>query len=99
MVGIAGDVSEEEAGKIVDALFGSLPESGRIVFVREAEIDFDGRVKNISLPSAQVVSSFAAKGIGRTHPDFYPLFIANHILGGSGLSSRLSTAAREKGRG
>ena len=96
MVGIAGDVSEEEAGKIVDALFGSLPESGRIVFVREAEIDFDGRVKNISLPSAQVVSSFAAKGIGRTHPDFYPLFIANHILGGSGLSSRLSTAAREK---
>lgn len=45
MVGIAGDVSEEEAGKIVDALFGSLPESGRIVFVREAEIDFDGHVK------------------------------------------------------
>lgn len=96
MVGIAGDVSEEEAGKIVDALFGGLPESGRIVFVREAEIDFDRRVRNISLPSAQVVSSFAAKGIGRTHPDFYPLFIANHILGGSGLSSRLSMAAREK---
>lgn len=42
MVGIAGDVSEEEAGKIVDALFGGLPESGRIVFVREAEIDLTG---------------------------------------------------------
>lgn len=96
MVGIAGDVSEEEAGTIVDTLFGSLPESGRIVFVREAEIDFDGRTKNINRPSAQIISSFAAKGIGRTHPDFYPLFIANHILGGSGLSSRLSVAAREK---
>ena len=92
MVGDDADVRQT----YLDALFGGLPESGRIVFVREAEIDFDGRVRNISLPSAQVVSSFAAKGIGRTHPDFYPLFIANHILGGSGLSSRLSMAAREK---
>ena len=95
MVGIAGDVSEEEAGKIVDMLFGSLPESGRIVFVREAETVFNDRTKKVNHPAVQVVSAFVAKGVGRTHPDFYPLFIANHILGGSGLNSRLSIAARE----
>ena len=95
MIGIAGDVSEEEAGKIVDKIFANLPENGRIVFVREAELTFDGRVKNINQPSAQIISSFAANGIARQHPDFYPLYIANHILGGAGLNSRLSVAARE----
>ena len=95
MIGIAGDVSEEEAGKIVDKIFANLPENGRIVFVREAELTFDGRVKNINQPSAQIISSFATKGIARQHPDFYPLYIANHILGGAGLNSRLSVAARE----
>lgn len=95
MIGIAGDVSEEEAGKIVDKIFANLPENGRIVFVREAELTFDDRVKNINQPSAQIISSFATKGIARQHPDFYPLYIANHILGGAGLNSRLSVAARE----
>lgn len=96
MIGIAGDVSEDEAGKIVDAVFGNLPENGKIVFVRDADIDFNGRMKNIDQPSPQAVSTFVAPGVARTHPDFYPLYIANHILGGSGLSSRLSIAAREK---
>lgn len=96
MVGISGDVSQEEAGKMVDELFGNLPDNGRIVFVRDADVDFNGRTKNINQPSPQAISTFAAPGVSRIHPDFYPLYLANHIFGGSGLSSRLSIAAREK---
>lgn len=95
MVGIAGDVTEEEAGAILDRVFGNLPDNGRIVFVRDSDTVFDGRVKNISYPSAQSVSEFFGRGVARSHPDFYPLYIANHIFGGSGLSSRLSLSARE----
>lgn len=96
MVGIAGDVNEDEAGLLLDKIFGTLPDTGRIVFVRSADVTFNGREKNINLPSPQTVSAFANKGVARTHTDFYPLYIANHIFGGSGLNSRLSLSAREK---
>ena len=96
MVGIAGDVNEDEAGVVLDQIFGNIPDTGRIVFVRNADVNFDGREKNIKLQSPQAVSVFANKAVARTHPDFYPLYIANHIFGGSGLNSRLSLSAREK---
>lgn len=96
MVGIAGDVNEDEAGIILDRIFGNIPDTGRIVFVRNADVNFDGREKNIKLQSPQAISVFANKAVSRTHPDFYPLYIANHIFGGSGLNSRLSLSAREK---
>lgn len=96
VIGIAGDVSKEEAEALLDEVFGDLPSKGSINFVRNAEPVFDGRVKNIDMDIAQTISSLANKGVSRNDKDFYPLYIANHILGGSGLSSRLSMAAREK---
>lgn len=96
IVGIAGDISKEEAEDLLDNVFGDLPQKGSINFVRNAEPVFDGRVKNINMDIAQTISSFANKGVSRNDKDFYPLFVANHIFGGSGLSSRLSMAAREK---
>lgn len=95
VVGIAGDISEEKAGAIIDEIFGSLPENGRASFVRNVKIEFDGREKNINLKSPQTISVFVNQGLARNDKDFYPLYIANHILGGSGLGSRLSVAARE----
>ena len=49
----------------------------------------------ISRKSGQNIVRFAAPGAARNDADFYPLFIANYIVGGSGLSSRLSKAIRE----
>lgn len=95
IVGIAGDVSKDQAGVIVDEIFGDLPANGRISFVREAQVDFDGREKNIAGEFPQAISVFANKGLPRNDKDFYPLYIANHIFGGSGLNSRLSLSARE----
>lgn len=97
IVGAAGDIGPEKLGVILDRIFGALPQNAGINFVRNPEIDFTRGDKNINLPAAagQNISSFAAPGIARTHEDFYPLYIANHILGGSGLNSRLSKAARE----
>ena len=96
LVGIAGDITPFEAEQMLDSVFGVLAESGRVNFVREAELDFNGRSRTIEMPAGQNIVMKAAAGVGRNHEDFYPLFVANHILGGSGLSSRLSQAIREK---
>lgn len=96
IVGAAGDINAEELGMFLDEVFGMLPRNGNVNFVREAEPDFDGRIKNIPLPLAQDIAIFMGKGVERNHPDFYPLYVANYILGGSGLNSRLNLLAREK---
>lgn len=96
IIGAAGDISAEKLGIVLDKVFGSLPQNAAINFVRDPEVNFTHRCENISLPAAgQNISAFAAPGVARTNEDFYPLYVANHILGGSGLSSRLSKAARE----
>lgn len=96
IVGIAGDISTEEAGKMLDDVFGSLPDSGRTAFVRKARIDYQGGDRNIDKNLPQSIARFVAPGVTRSDKDFYPLYVANHVLGGSGLTSRLSLAAREK---
>ncbi|MBR2033844.1 MAG: insulinase family protein, partial [Alphaproteobacteria bacterium] len=45
---------------------------------------------------AQNIALLAMPSVGRNHADFYPLFVANHIFGGSGLGSKLSQEIREK---
>lgn len=96
IVGIAGDITPQEAVLMLDDVFGVLPEIGRINFVRDTELKFDGRTKLIEQKTGQNIAMKAAGGVSRNHEDFYPLFVANHILGGSGLSSRLSQEIREK---
>lgn len=95
LVSIAGDISAEEAGKMLDEVFGSLPESGRTAFVRKAQVDYQGSDVNIAKLLPQSIAQFVAPGLTRDDKSFYPLYVANHILGGSGLTSRLSIAARE----
>lgn len=96
IIGAAGDISAEKLAKVLDDVFGVLPEKGSLGFVRNANVDFDGRVKNIEQQTGQNISSFAVKGAARNNPDFYPLYVANHIFGGSGLNSKISKAAREE---
>ena len=97
LVGAAGDITPDELETVLDEVFGALPQTSALNFVRKAKPDFDRGEKNIDYPAAgQNISAFAAQGVARTAADFYPLYIANHIFGGSGLSSRLSKAAREE---
>ena len=96
IVGIAGDISKAEAENFLDEVFGVLPANGKINFVPEAKIDFDGREKLITRKGGQNIVVMAWQGVSRKDKDFYPLFVANHILGGSGLTSRLSQKIREE---
>lgn len=96
IIGVAGDLNAEEAAEFIDGVFANLPSNGQINFVKEAEIDFDGRVHQIARDSGQNMVLKALPGVSRNHEDFYPLFVANYIWGGAGLTSKLSQQLREK---
>lgn len=95
IVGVAGDITAEETAKMLQELFGHLPKISKSVPLMAPVIQFNRPPVHIERDVAQSAVRFAAKGVTRISPDFYPLYIANHIFGGSGLTSRLSLSARE----
>ena len=95
IVGVAGDITTNELSHLLDDIFGYLPENMKLNEVSTIGTDFVAKNKDIQLTTAQNIAMFAVLGAARTAPDFYPLYVANFIFGGSGLNSRLSQAARE----
>ena len=51
---------------------------------------------HIDYPSTQTHVLIGQPGMARGDPDYYVLYVGNHILGGSGLVSRISDEVREK---
>lgn len=51
---------------------------------------------SIRHPSQQTHVLLGQPGMPRNDPDFFPLYVGNHIIGGNGLVSRLADEIREK---
>ena len=96
VVGIAGDLSEDEAKNLLTEFFNKLPEKSQNEALQKIEFNSSGAEYNTKLKTAQSQTRFVTKGTYRDSVDFYPLYLANYIFGESGLSSRLSKVIREK---
>lgn len=96
IIGIAGNITENEAIKLLDDVFGKLPQTSDTKTIDKPILNLEAGTTFIERETAQIVSQFAVLGTTRLAADFYPLYIANHIFGGAGLTSRLSLATREK---
>ncbi len=96
IVGIAGDMTAAEAAEMLDNVFGALPAEGAADDTAIVKPDLSGGFSYHNAELPQSMAYVAAEGTRRNATDFYPLYIANYILGGSGLNSRLNLAAREK---
>ena len=94
-VGIVGDITAQDASAILDQLLLDLPETGAPL-AEDAQVNLPGGVLISDFDTPQSVVRFAQAGISRDDPDFFALFILNHILGGGGFESRLMTEVREK---
>jgi zinc protease len=94
-VGVAGDITPEELGPLLDALLGDLQE-GTPLQVEDAPYLLSGGKTVVPFDTPQSVAYFGHQGIARDDPDFFAAFIANEIFGGRGLQSRLSDEVREK---
>lgn len=96
IVGAAGDISAEELGALIDKIVGGLPEKGTAPLPQPAELQLTGGVSVIDWNSPQTIVSFAGPGLPIDDPDYFAAYVANHILGGGGFSSRLMDEIREK---
>ncbi len=52
-------------------------------------------MQQIAFPSNQSHLLLGQPGVSRYDPDYFPLYVGNYILGGSGLISRLAVEIRE----
>ncbi len=95
-ISVVGDIDAPTISALVDTVFGSLPEASGMAEISSADVEA-GPVRNlIDMDIPQTVIQFGHSGILRDDPDFIPAYVMNYVLGGGGLTSRLTEEIREK---
>ncbi len=94
-VTIVGDVGRDDAARIAEELTRSLPTGSPPAALTQPDMP-PRSIERIAHPSAQAHVLVGMPGLSREDPDYYPLLVGNHILGGGGFVSRLTREVREK---
>ena len=97
VLALIGDISLQDAKSIAARTVGKLP-AGEAAAPLPKVADMPPRRAEyvIAHPSSQTHLMVGEIGVSRNDPDYYPLYLGNFILGGSGLISRLAQEVREK---
>jgi zinc protease len=96
VVAIVGAVDRPAAQALADRLTAGLPAGepapalGGVLPLAQAVSE------RIHHPSAQTHILLGAAALTRDDPDYFPLVVGNHVLGASGLVSRVSNVIREQ---
>jgi zinc protease len=96
IIGVVGDVTADALKPLLDSTFGPLPPGAAKGSVADVVAAAKKPLLLAKLPIPQSVVTFGQPGIKRQDPDWYAAYVVNHILGGGGFSSRLTTEVREK---
>jgi zinc protease len=91
-----GDITPEEFGKLLDDVFGDLPQKADLLPVSQTSPVKGGKEKWIDMDIPQSVAFFGLGAMPRKDPDFMTAFVLNQIVGGGGFASRLMEEVREK---
>ncbi len=95
-VAIVGAVDRNGAQAIVERVLGKLPAGRAAATVPTVPALNNAEVTRIHHPSEQTHVLLGQPGMKRDDPDYFALYVGNHVLGGSGLVSRVSEEIREK---
>jgi zinc protease len=96
VIAVVGDIDAAELSRQIDRAFGGLPANPAPPEPPQWKAELKRRTIVIERPVPQSTVQIAMPGIARNDKDWYAAFVMNHILGGGGLGSRLSTEVREK---
>jgi zinc protease len=96
VVAIVGAVSRGEAEAMAEAAVGRLSEGEAAPALPAVPSLDEAKILHLDHPSSQTHLLMGEPGMRRGDPDYLPLYVGNHILGGSGLVSRISDEVREK---
>jgi zinc protease len=96
VIAIVGALDRNEARRTAEDLVQGLPAGARAQPLDPApEL---ARAEDITLlhPSEQSHVWVGQPGVSRSDPDYFPLLVGNHVLGGNGFASILMDEIREK---
>ncbi len=93
---IVGDVDKKQAQQLANQVTGNLPAGNKAQTLPEVPPLKTAQEKVIDHPSTQTHLLVGQPGMTRHDPDYFPLYVGNHILGGSGLVSIINDEIREK---
>lgn len=97
VIAIVGKVSKAEAQKIAGRLSSAMPTSDKRLEPISAPKALEKSVlAKQDFSSTQTYYHLAQLGIERGNRDYVPLFVGNHLFGGSGFGSYLMEEVREK---
>ena len=96
VVALVGAVSRPEAEAIATQLTAGLAQGEPLLPLPPVADPPTAVLESIAFPSTQTHVFTGQPGMKRTDPDYFTLYVGNHILGGSGLVSLLMEEVREK---
>mgnify|MGYP003976250609 FL=1 len=96
VVSVVGDITEAGLKQQLDQTFGALPKKASPWEVPEITPDDKEQTIVVDKAIPQSIITFAQPGVKRDHPDFFPAYVMNYVLGGGGFESRLYEEVREK---
>jgi len=96
MVVIVGDLNQAQAEQIAEKLTSGLAKGEKPAEIPPVTMPTQASSQKIDFPSAQTHVLSGLPGTHRKDPDYFALYVGNHILGGASLVSRLFDEVREK---
>lgn len=96
VIAMVGDLDRPAAEALANALIGGLPKGEPIPPPPSVPPVSASQTIRIPHPSSQSHILIGQVGVSRADPDYYALYLGNHVLGGNGLVSQLSQEIREK---
>nr|WP_315208320.1 pitrilysin family protein [uncultured Albidiferax sp.] len=97
-VSLVGAVDRAQADALVTRLLSRLPATGCTAAPTVPDVQPLTQASDQRIPfeAAQAQVLIGQVGYARSDPAFFALLVGNHILGGGGFGSRLTTEVREK---
>ena len=96
MVVIVGNLTKAQAEQTAEKLLADLPSGQKPEALPDVTMPTQASEQHLEFPSTQTHVLVGLPGSYRKDPDYFNLYVGNHILGGSGLVSKLFSEVREK---
>ena len=93
---LVGDLKRPAAEFLAEQLVAGLKAGNAANPLPAVEPLAMAKTEYIDFPSKQTHVLVGQPGLSRKDPDYFTLYVANHILGGSGFTSRILEEVREK---
>lgn len=96
VLALVGDMDRAQAERLAARIGAGLASGERASKLPPVPALTSNHTQRTPFPSEQAHIYMGQPGVRRGDPDYFPLYVGNHILGGSGFSSRLVKEVRVK---